>query len=428
MAKRYGSISMALLILLVHLPAIGSGACFGQDPGDVLLEVGHRNITGGEFLYYFEKNHPGGTPDDKERFLWEFIDYQLKVSDALEERVNQNPAFINELTEYRLLLAAPYLTDREMEKEFVHEALERSQYERNVTLVRFTSRDPSAPAADEALYRVAMERRAQMLDGIPAEQSALPPGSPEHVLVTAGNPEWIQVFQLDYALETAAFELEPGGVSMPVPTPEGVTLVVLHAIRPAASGKMTEEDALQKIREGSDGRKELLRASFTEQLKTEWGFTENRAALQEILDLADERVYRGMWMPPPGEAMSDTLFLIDGKPSLQSGFIEFMSDYFTTGRTDSVRNFVEKLYQKYTGARLFTYENYMLDRKYPEFGYQLEEYRNAMLILEITRRRVWNRVDAGDGTPEELMEAWIAQLREKYPVRINERLLHSPGV
>ena len=135
-----------------------------------------------------------------------------------------------------------------------------------------------------------------------------------------------------------------------------------------------------------------------------------------------------MWMPPPGDPMSDTLFLIDGKPALQSGFIEFMSDYFTTDRTDSVRSYVEKLYQKYTGARLITYENYMLDRKYPEFGYQLEEYRNAMLILEITRRRVWNRVDAGDGTPQELMEAWIAQLREKYPVRINERLLHSPGV
>ena len=70
---------------------------------------------------------------------------------------------------------------------------------------------------------------------------------------------------------------------------------------------------------------------------------------------------------------------------------------------------------------------FALNRPYPEFGYQLQEYRNAMLIREITRRRVWNRVDAGEGTPEELMAAWIAQLRERYPVRIIDTSLHSLG-
>ena len=71
-----------------------------------------------------------------------------------------------------------------------------------------------------------------------------------------------------------------------------------------------------------------------------------------------------------------------------------MSDQETLYRNLSVREYIFSLYQKFVSSRLITYENYKLDEKYPEFRFQLEEYRDAMLLLAITRQKVWSKVES----------------------------------
>jgi len=44
---------------------------------------------------------------------------------------------------------------------------------------------------------------------------------------------------------------------------------------------------------------------------------------------------------------------------------------------------------------LLDYENSVLEKKYPEFNYLMNEFHDGMLLFEISGRRVWNRV-SGD--------------------------------
>src|SRR5690606_26538546 len=68
------------------------------------------------------KNINSTDNESLENYLDQFIDFHLKLADAREQRLHHSIEFINELAEYRLLLAAPYLTDTVKEAQLVHEA------------------------------------------------------------------------------------------------------------------------------------------------------------------------------------------------------------------------------------------------------------------------------------------------------------------
>jgi len=89
---------------------------FSQSGDDTLLIVHDRVIKKSEFLYHWQKTGQEITNKNISEFLKSYINFQLKLADARERGFQRNIAFINELKEYRLLLAAPYLTDKEKEE------------------------------------------------------------------------------------------------------------------------------------------------------------------------------------------------------------------------------------------------------------------------------------------------------------------------
>ena len=97
---------------------------FSQSGDDTLLIVNDRVITKDEFLYHFQKNNQEINKQNITEFLESYINFQLKLADAREKGFQRNIAFINELTEYRLLLAAPYLTDKEKKEKTKNESTE----------------------------------------------------------------------------------------------------------------------------------------------------------------------------------------------------------------------------------------------------------------------------------------------------------------
>ncbi len=42
--------------------------------------------------------------------------------------------------------------------------------------------------------------------------------------------------------------------------------------------------------------------------------------------------------------------------------------------------------------QLITYENSVLEKKYPEFRYLMNEFHDGILLFEISEKKVWNRI------------------------------------
>jgi len=443
---------MLFAIVLFLSLAINS---FGSSKDDVFLAVHDREITRDEFLYHFRKNYQEVNQRNVDIFLDEFIILQLKLAQAREEGINHNIGFINELTEYRLILSAPYLTDNEKQQEFVNEALERLKYEikTDQILVKY-----EADNNNDTLnaFKKAGEIRNRLFNGESFEEVAKLYSGDGFIVYKPNKDVFISAFETDYHIESAAFNLKKGEISMPVKFTNGYSVIQLADKRESQKNQKTEQEILNLIKDAKDERMQLIEDAFVIKLKKEWDFKENQEALNKICQFADERIYKGNWKPASNLSFEEVLFLIDGKSVLQSNFIDYMQNFETTDRSLTIKQYIHSLYTKFVAERLIQYENLKLPEKYPEFRFQYEEYRDAMLLMQFTKQKVWLKAEDKIGieqffnenktnymaesenkNPDEidnivrtdyqnfLMKEWIAELRAKYKVQINEEVLMS---
>ncbi|MFW5892409.1 MAG: hypothetical protein ACOCUQ_03295, partial [Bacteroidota bacterium] len=104
-----------------------------SNPNDpVLLEINERKVTLSEFEYVYTKNNLNPQvmdPKSIEEYLELFVNFNLKVYEALQLGMDTNKAFVEELEGYREQLAQPYLTDQEVTDHLVKEAMERLKFD-----------------------------------------------------------------------------------------------------------------------------------------------------------------------------------------------------------------------------------------------------------------------------------------------------------
>ena len=106
----------------------------------------------------------------------------------------------------------------------------------------------------------------------------------------------------------------------------------------------------------------------------------------------------------------------------------------------------------YVQDKILAYENSILEKKYPEFNDLVTEYREGMILFEINTQKVWNealrdtigiakfyesvkdqynkpfneiRAIIVTEYQNELENRWLSELKQRYPVVINEEVFKS---
>lgn len=93
---------------------------FAQDSDPVIMRINGRPIVRSEFEYSFNKNNSEGVVDKKglEEYVPLFVNYQLKVEEARQQRLDTVGVIKQELCGYREQLIMPELVDEDyIEKE-----------------------------------------------------------------------------------------------------------------------------------------------------------------------------------------------------------------------------------------------------------------------------------------------------------------------
>ena len=100
----------------------------------IVMEIGDEKITQSEFLKNFRQANSVGdnaTAAQKRKALDEYVDlfvnFRLKIKEALAERYDTVPSFVEEYSTYRNELAAPYLIDSKLLEEILQEVYRRNQ-------------------------------------------------------------------------------------------------------------------------------------------------------------------------------------------------------------------------------------------------------------------------------------------------------------
>jgi peptidyl-prolyl cis-trans isomerase SurA len=106
-------------------------SAFAQSNDPILMTINDQKITKSEFERIFHKNNKDSVADEKavNEYLDLFINFKLKVFEALANGLDTAANFKQELSSYRKQLTAPYFVDKETEDKLVREAYERKKIE-----------------------------------------------------------------------------------------------------------------------------------------------------------------------------------------------------------------------------------------------------------------------------------------------------------
>jgi peptidyl-prolyl cis-trans isomerase SurA len=190
--------------------------------------------------------------------------------------------------------------------------------------------------------------------------------------------------------EEASFALKnTGDYSAPFKTSIGWHIVSLVERVPVPAYADVERELDQKI--SRDSRSAKSQEVFLANLKKEYNFTEYPKRLEELYKVVDESFLDGKWDPARAAKLKKPLFKLNNIEYNQQAFVAYMAkEQGKDARTTNPSAEVYRLYNAYVDATIMGYENEQLERKYPEFRLLVNEYRDGILLFDLTQKKVWN--------------------------------------
>jgi len=473
--------------------------CNSQELNDrILLTIAGKEVTAGEFIRMYKNSSEPGKPNDPDQYLQQFINFKLKIADAMNQGIDTTESFRQELRGYRDQLARNYLTDGETKERMLRKAYERSLMEINGWHILINCPEGSKPEDTLFAWQKAAGIRERILGGEPFDKVARETSDDPSVRINGGNLGYFTAFQMISPFEDAAYSLDQDSVSFPVRTPYGYHIIKVTDKRPARGKVLVahimkicppgadENDSKAaaesinnlylKLQEGQSfselakqhsddkesaprggrlnwfgtgeiisefaeaafaikdtgnyslpvrspygwhiiklldkqdhGSYEKLRSyfeskldqsqlssisrkTFIDKLKKEYNFRVDKSAYDWFVRNTDMLIIKGLRRFDKHTIPSGNIYTFASQQLANSEFasyIETKSSDITSG--DPVY-FIKELIENMASDQLIKYEDSMLEKKYPDFRFLMNEFHDGILLFDIMGKKIWNKV------------------------------------
>jgi peptidyl-prolyl cis-trans isomerase SurA len=184
--------------------------------------------------------------------------------------------------------------------------------------------------------------------------------------------------------ENVAFGLKNiGDFSEPFKTDFGWHIVMLIEDYPVE----LNDDLYLKVKTGieKDSRSKLSSEFMSKKLKELYSIKVFKQNFNSLRKLAVNDVSKSSWDGKNAINLKNPLFKIEGMTFNQNLFTEYIL------KNQKNNNDFDMLYLDFRDICLFKYEETQLENKYPEFKILLNEYREGILLFDLTNKNVWRK-------------------------------------
>ena len=204
---------------------------FAQLENNILFKVNDSLVYVDEFNRVYNKNIDlidENNQKDFESYLQLFINYKLKLAEAYDLGLQNDPKYKSELNKYVKQLQNTYLTDRETEDKFLREAYERTKYEVNVSHVLIRIDENDNDTID--VYNKLNNLRGPFLN---SSINDFKNSNLEDEELIIENLGYFSAFKMIYNFENMAYNTSVGEVSMPFRSRFGFHILKVNDKRPS---------------------------------------------------------------------------------------------------------------------------------------------------------------------------------------------------
>lgn len=225
--------------------------------------------------------------------------------------------------------------------------------------------------------------------------------------VKGGELPWFASGRMVKSFEDVAFALEKDEISEPFLSDYGWHIVKLLDKHDFRSFEDVKVEIQQKIR--NDVRKDAGKLALVDRLKKEYHFTPNKALYDKLYNMVNNDFpFDSIFISELKQLSGDLFSLNDVKYDI-SLFVDYIARNPRTQALYAIDAMKEKL-DGYEMQTILEYENAHLEEKYPNFSHLIKEYRDGMLLFEISNKNVWEKASKD----KEALQQYFLAHQDKY--------------
>jgi len=195
---------------LLAMSAVASIQAKDVDP--VVMTINGQQVTRSEFEYFYNKNNDQEVAEEKtfDEYVELFVNYKLKVQEALSRGIDTTQQYIDELAGYRAQLAEPYLQDDKWKQQAVQDIINNRKYEVHASHILIKLDENATPKQVAEAQAKLDSIKLQIAAGAPFDSLARVKSQDPSARQNGGDLGYFSVLQMVYPFEEAAFNTPIG--------------------------------------------------------------------------------------------------------------------------------------------------------------------------------------------------------------------------
>lgn len=205
-----------------------------------------------------------------------------------------------------------------------------------------------------------------------------------------GELNWFGAGEIVSDFAEAAFKLKKNGdFTLPVKTVYGWHIIKRIDRRPPGTYEEIKPWLESKINDSY--LNSISKRSFIEKLKREYKYSLNNSTVSWFVENTDTLVIRGMAKYNRSEMPQGPVYTFAGQQLTSKDFAAYIEKRGSMINTTDPSIFINRTIETCAADQITTYENSILEKKYPEFRYLMNEFHDGILLFDISGKKVWNK-------------------------------------
>ena len=223
--------------------------------------------------------------------------------------------------------------------------------------------------------------------------------------------------------EEAVFSLKTDGeYSKPFKTPNGWHIVKRLSYEPIGDLKSMSYNLKNKIQK--DARAQKTKSSFINKLKTEYQL-KNMFDLKVLVSILKNKNfdYENIELNMKLKNINNVVLTFSNVSFTNFDFIKYLEKSKLISKDKIEDNLMKQQFVKFTNQNLIEFEKTQLETKHPDFKALMKEYRDGILLFEISDQNIWTKAIKDTAGLKEFYK--LNKDTWKWPNRINGTLFTS---